>query len=99
MFDLQPKETYDVNKSVVSISDGESGGNDATLSEERVVPLSEEQRQATVMALAHLAVERPSWDTMLTEIAAKMDTEGDSMYQEFKRFHSEKVINLGAKNQ
>ncbi len=35
--------------------------------------LDESQRQATVLALAHLAVERPGWNAMLTEIAAKMD--------------------------
>lgn len=38
------------------------------------VTLDEGQRQAVVMALAHLAVERPGWDMMLEEIAAKMDT-------------------------
>ena len=36
--------------------------------------LDESQRQAVLMALAHLAVERPGWDVMLEEIAAKMDT-------------------------
>jgi len=33
----------------------------------------ESQRQAILMALAHLAVERPGWDYMLGEIAKKMD--------------------------
>ena len=41
------------------------------------VGLEEEQRQATIMALAHLAVERPGWKAMLSEIALKMDTRNE----------------------
>lgn len=37
-------------------------------------PIGEGERQMVLMALAHLAVERPGWDYALTEIAKKMDT-------------------------
>jgi len=50
------------------------------------VTLEEAQRQATVMALAHLAVARPGWDHMLTEIAAKMDNPDLGMYKDFKTY-------------
>ncbi len=46
--------------------------------------ISEEQRQVTIMALAHLAVERPGWDHMLQEIALKIDNPGCPMFREFK---------------
>lgn len=42
-------------------------------SRKQEVRLEEGQRQATLMALAHLAVERPGWKQMLSEIALKMD--------------------------
>ena len=48
------------------------------------IDITEEQRQATLLALAHLAVERPGWDTMLREIASKMDNPEQPMYQGFK---------------
>jgi|GEM_PF-1897392 len=38
-----------------------------------VVHLTEPQRQATLVALAHLAYERPGWNQMLARIAGKMD--------------------------
>lgn len=37
------------------------------------IGLDESQRQASLLALAHLAVERPGWKQMLSEIALKMD--------------------------
>lgn len=58
------------------------------------ITITEEQRQATVMALAHLAVERPGWDHMLKEIASQMDNEGCPMYEEFKRLHADNVVDL-----
>jgi len=56
------------------------------------ITLTEEQRQATLMALAHLAVERPGWDHMLSEIARKMDNataEGPELYLAFKKLHQD----------
>ena len=53
------------------------------------VILEEGQRQATLLALAHLAVERPGWNHLLTEIAAMMDNmkpDGDlQMFTLFKQ--------------
>ena len=41
-----------------------------------------------LMALAHLAVERPGWaPACLDPIAAKMDDEGCPMYEEFKKLY------------
>lgn len=37
------------------------------------VTLDESERQAIILALAHVAVDRPGWDYMLNEIALKMD--------------------------
>ena len=37
------------------------------------IEISEEQRQMVLLALGHLAVERPGWDHPLNEIACKMD--------------------------
>ena len=46
------------------------------------ISLTEEERQATIMALAHLAVERPGWDYMLESIALKLW--GVVMFGKFK---------------
>jgi hypothetical protein len=35
--------------------------------------LDESQRQLVLMALAHLAIERPGWDHVLNDIALKVD--------------------------
>ncbi len=51
------------------------------------ITIDEMDRQATLMALAHLAVERPGWDYFLGKIAAKMDNEGCPMYEKFKSIH------------
>ncbi len=37
------------------------------------IVVTEEERQMILMALAHLAVERPGWQMILTETASKMD--------------------------
>lgn len=50
------------------------------------IDLDENQRQMTVLALAHLALERPGWDRALREIAAKLDNPGLGMYEAFKTF-------------
>jgi hypothetical protein len=58
------------------------------------IALDESQRQATLMALAHLAVERPGWKWMLTQIALKMDTstEGEpKLFTKFFEMHAAEV--------
>jgi hypothetical protein len=56
------------------------------------VTLEESDRQATLLALAHLAVERPGWKWMLSQIALKMDNrtaEGEpELFTEFYTLHS-----------
>lgn len=58
------------------------------MSKTHTITVDESQRQAVLLALAHLAVERPGWNAMLTEIAAKMDNmkpNGDlQMFSVFK---------------
>jgi hypothetical protein len=56
-----------------------------------MVRYDEEQRQLVLMALAHLAVERPGFDQALSKIAMKMDNlfEGKpELYGRFKELHS-----------
>lgn len=56
------------------------------------IEVDEEQRQLILMALAHLAVERPGWDDALSRIAVLADNvvEGKpEMYEQFKRLRSE----------
>ena len=56
------------------------------------ITLTEEERQATLMALAHLAVERPGWLIMLQEIAGKMDNataEGPELFNNFWSLHQD----------
>jgi hypothetical protein len=51
------------------------------------IEFTEGERQATILALARLAIERPGWDFMLNEIACKMDNvkEGRAvMYDQFR---------------
>ncbi|MDB6022975.1 MAG: hypothetical protein JWQ04_2832 [Pedosphaera sp.] len=70
------------------------------MSENHTIVLDERQRQAVLLALAHLAVERPGWDYMLTQIALLMDNRlpGDrpQMFEDFKRFHDPRKFHLPA---
>lgn len=50
--------------------------------------LSEENRQMVLMALAHLAVERPGWRMALLEIATVIDRPDAPMFTEFERLHA-----------
>jgi hypothetical protein len=54
--------------------------------------IDEGQRQLLLMALAHLAVERPGFDQALSEIAAPIDNKtaagAPELYSEFKRLHA-----------
>jgi hypothetical protein len=54
--------------------------------------LEEGQRQMLLLALAHLAVERPGWDEALSEIAQRIDNRKDGkpeMYEHFRVMHQE----------
>lgn len=49
--------------------------------------LEEGERQAVLLALAHLSVDRPGWDDMLNRLAVRIDNirEGRAvMYDEFR---------------
>ncbi len=55
------------------------------------VEIDEGQRQLILMALSHLAVEKPGFDHALSEIASKIDNKtenGPQMYTEFKKLHA-----------
>jgi hypothetical protein len=52
--------------------------------------LDEGNRQMVLMALAHLAVERPGWDDALNRLALQIDNaEGGraSLYESFRQMH------------
>ena len=56
--------------------------------------LAEEERQALLLALAHLAIERPGWDDMLNRIALKIDNDlggRAGMYDEFKALNTSRI--------
>jgi hypothetical protein len=58
------------------------------MKEQHTLNFEEGERGAVIMALAHLAVERPGWDDMLSRIAARVDNCASGrpeMYEEFKR--------------
>ena len=52
--------------------------------------LDEGERQMVLMALAHLALERPGWDDALSRIAVKVDNATPAgrpeLYDNFKAF-------------
>lgn len=50
------------------------------------VEIHEAHIQPVIMALAHLAIERPGWDSMCKEIVVNMDG-GEALYEEFKTLH------------
>ncbi len=56
------------------------------------ITIDEGQRQMVLLALAHLAVERPGWDMATSEVALMIDntTEGGrpQLFDDFKRIHS-----------
>ncbi len=58
------------------------------------IVITEEQRQSLLMALAHLAVERPGWHpAFLKRIAELMDNpeDSDSMYERFRELYHRDV--------
>lgn len=51
------------------------------------VEIEEEQRQAIILAIARLAIERPGWNFMLGEIADTL--KGRPMFENFKALKRE----------
>lgn len=51
--------------------------------------IDEGQRQMLVLAIAHLAIERPGWDWTLWELSKIFQAE--AMYEEFKKLHSPRI--------
>jgi hypothetical protein len=54
--------------------------------------LNEEERQVTLLALAHLAVERPGWDDVLAAIAKRIDNvvaDRPELYDNFRYLHGQ----------
>ena len=50
------------------------------------VTVTEDQRQGILLALGHLAVERPGWaEAFLKPIADKFEDHGSPMYEQFRR--------------
>lgn len=82
----------------VSLTGDNNAKDNYLKSVDHTLRIEEGQRQTMLLALAHLAVERPGWDYMLKGIAAKMDNEGCPMYEEFKQLHSERVIDIGGQD-
>jgi hypothetical protein len=64
---------------------------DQTLSRKHVMVVEEGERQAILLALAHLSIERPGWEVMLREIAMKMDNEVQGKPQMFEHFRATKI--------
>jgi len=65
----------------------------------RGLALEESERQAVLMALAHLAVERPGWDYMLNRIALRIDngTTRAELYDQFRDLRAQ-VLRVEALN-
>ncbi len=60
-----------------------------------VMRLEEGERQMVIMALAHLAIERPGWDDALHRLALQLDNEQNGrpeMYDEFRKLHRLAVV-------
>jgi len=66
---------------------------------EHRLELDEGERQAVLLALAHLSVERPGWDDMLNRIAVRIDNAKDGravMYDEFRALKQGDAGDAGA---
>lgn len=53
-------------------------------------PLDHADRQAIVLALAILALDRPGWIEYLKRIAARFGPNGDALFEEFHRFNADR---------
>jgi len=63
------------------------------------VEITEEERQMLLLALGHLARERPGWDWALNEIAKKLDniTDGRAVaYDQHREFADSEISHLRA---
>lgn len=59
------------------------------MKENHTITIDEGQRQAILLAIAHLGITRPGWDYMLTQIALQMDNKRpDGEPQMFREFQS-----------
>lgn len=54
-----------------------------------LIDLTEDERQVILLALAHLAVERPGWDHYLTGVARRL--QGEVLFTEFRAYHTQGV--------
>lgn len=58
----------------------------------QLINIQEEERQMILIALAHLAIERPGWNDALSRIALKMDNQlpdgRPEMFEKFKELRS-----------
>lgn len=52
------------------------------------IEIEEDERQVILLALAHLAVERPGWRVMLEQIALKMDNQVQCVPEMFTAFYT-----------
>jgi len=57
------------------------------------IEIDESQRQVILLALAHLAIERPGWKPMLKGIAEPMNDLGGAMFTKFYMLRLERVTN------
>lgn len=55
------------------------------------IEIEEDERQVILLALAHLAVERPGWRNMLERVALKMDNPGPELFTKFWILRHERV--------
>jgi hypothetical protein len=58
---------------------------------EHKLELEESDRQIVLMALAHLAVERPGWNYALSQIAQRIDNPGPALYNAFKELRADEL--------
>lgn len=57
------------------------------MKENHTITIDESQRQAILLAIAHLGISRPGWDYMLTQIALQMDNKRpDGEPEMFRQF-------------
>lgn len=49
------------------------------------IEIKEDQRQAILLAIAKLSLERPGWDLYLEELSERFN--GREMYEKFKDIH------------
>ncbi len=63
-----------------------------------IMRLDEGERQMMLMALAHLAVERPGWDDALQRLAMQLDNEHRGRPQIYDEFRTLRQLELKGGN-